>query len=391
MPTLLADAYGARVRAGVIERDAAQEAAVRRLDFLRDQLVDFRLARKQSALGWLFARKRDGLDLRGLYIWGFVGRGKTMLMDLFFDHAPVARKRRVHFHTFMQDVHGAIHAWRQRRKRGEEKGDDPIPPVADALADTAWLLCFDEFSVTDIADAMVLGRLFQQLFARGVIVVATSNVEPSELYKDGLNRALFLPFIAMIEAHMDVVRLDARTDFRLEKLQGSSVYRAPADEDARAALDRAFTLVSGAAAGRPATLHVLGRDVPVPSAAGGVARFSFADLCEQPRGAADFLAIARQYHTLVLDGVPVMRAEDRNIVKRFIILIDALYDAHVKLIVSAAAEPPDLYRAEDGREAFEFDRTASRLIEMRSRDYLALPHGDAHSHGSGATHGLVDT
>jgi cell division protein ZapE len=390
LSTQILDRYDALVAAGQIEADSAQRAVVRRLDALRDALVEYRLARKSSPLGWLFGRRTPAAP-QGLYLYGAVGGGKTMLMDLFFAAAPARRKRRVHFHAFMADVHARIHEWRETLKRGEVKGSDPVAPVAAALAQEAWLLCFDEFSVTDIADAMILARLFEALFAAGVVVVATSNVVPDRLYEGGLNRALFLPFIALLEKRMAVVALASRTDFRLEKLSGAPVYYVPANEKAHAALGQAFKILTGVARGVPLSLPVLGREVAVPEAAANVARFSFADLCEKPLGAADYLIIARHFHTLLIDAIPILSPERRNEAKRFIILIDALYDQHVKLIASAAAEPQELFVGQDGREAFEFARTASRLIEMRSRDYLALPHGAVTSAASGDTSGLVET
>ena len=390
LSTRIQDRYRARLQEGLLERDAAQEAIARRLDRLLDELVEYRLARKSSPLGWLFGRRMTGPP-RGLYLFGAVGGGKTMLMDLFFDAAPARRKRRVHFHAFMADVHARIHDWRQRLKQGLVKGEDPIARVAAALASEAWLLCFDEFSVSDIADAMILGRLFQAMFAAGVVVVATSNVAPQRLYEGGLNRALFLPFIGLLEQRMEVCELASRTDFRLEKLSGAPVYHVPADTKARVALGRAFTALTGAARGTPLVLPVFGRRLVVPEAAANVARFSFSELCERPLAAADYLVVARRFHTLLIDGIPVLLQHQRNEAKRFIILIDALYDQRVKLIASAEAEPQDLYLGRDGREAFEFVRTASRIIEMRSQDYLALPHGTDAPAASGHTCGLVQT
>lgn len=383
--------YDALVSAGAIERDPAQVKLLRRLEALAEALGQVRLARKPSALGWLFGKKTQAAPPKGLYVWGSVGRGKTMLMDLFFEALPVRRKRRVHFHAFMADVHERIHAFRQKLKTGEVKGDDPIAPVAEALAEEAWVLCFDEFTVTDIADAMILGRLFTALFSHGVVVVATSNVEPSRLYEGGLNRSLFLPFIDLLQERMEVLKLESRTDFRLEKLAGSPVFYAPPDETSHAALTRAFKSLTGRERGKPLTLTVKGHPVEVPQAAGGVARFSFEDLCSKPLGASDFLAVAEEFHTVVLENIPVMSFERRNEAKRFIMLIDALYDARVKLLASAEAEATELYKADSGREAFEFDRTVSRLIEMRSEEYLSLPHGRADSEASGSAEGLAET
>jgi cell division protein ZapE len=384
--------YAAGVASGLIEPDSAQLAVADKLAQLEGQIAEYRLARKSSSLGWMFgSREKRQSRIKGLYIYGDVGRGKTMLMDLFFEASLVLRKRRAHFHEFMLDVHERVHEFRQKMKLGEYPGADPIELAAADLARQAWLLCFDEFHVTDIADAMILGRLFAQLFARGVVLVATSNVEPAELYKDGLNRALFLPFIRTLEENTEVVRLSSRTDFRLEKLAGMHVWYVPDDAAADDALDRAWRELTRGRNGEPQELPLKGRSVHVPRAAMGVARFSFSDLCERPLAAADYLRIAREYHTIILDHVPVMTFETRNAAKRFIILIDTLYDLNVKLIASAEAEPDGLYRGDEGFEAQEFRRTASRLIEMRSQDYLARPHGAAHSQVSGASTGIVET
>jgi cell division protein ZapE len=392
MPSTITAQYATAVAAGRVERDPAQLAIVEKLARLEGEIVEHRLARKSSSLGWLFAsRSNKPAALKGLYIYGEVGRGKTMLMDLFYAASPVQRRRRAHFHEFMIDVHERVHALRQKMKVGEHAGADPIELVAKELASEAWLLCFDEFHVTDIADAMILGRLFAQMFARGVVVVATSNVAPADLYKDGLNRALFVPFIHMLEEHMDVVRLASRTDFRLEKLAALPVWRVPADAAADAALDDAWRRLAREHNGVAQELPMKGRSIRVPRAAMGVARFSFHDLCEEPLAAADYLRIAHEYHTIILDHIPVMSFDNRNAAKRFIILIDTLYDTNVKLIASAAAEPDALYLADEGYEALEFQRTASRLIEMRSQDYLARPHGPGSSRLSGSSSGLVET
>ncbi|RYC29149.1 cell division protein ZapE [Lichenibacterium minor] len=385
--TSVLDRYRARVARGDLQADAAQEAVAAKLDALAAALAAG-AADKPSLFGRLFGAKPEEAP-RGLYVVGDVGRGKTMLMDLFHEAAAVEPKRRVHFHAFMADVHARIHAWREARKRGLAKGDDPIPPVASALAAEARLLCFDEFAVTDIADAMILGRLFTALFADRVVVVATSNVEPENLYRDGLNRTLFLPFIAQLQARMETVRLDAARDFRYSKLTEAATWFVPADATARAALDRAFLSLTGQARGRPERVPLLGREIAVPEALGDVARFPFADLVDAPLGATDFLALARRYGTVLVDGVRVMRPDERNVVKRFITLVDTLYDEQVKLIASAEAEPEALYDAPDGREVFEFRRTVSRLVEMRSEQYLALPHG--HGRPSADTGGIAET
>ena len=375
MQNPVTDRYHALLSEEALERDQAQLRVAAELDRLLDELDGFQRAKDAGLLGRLFGRKSKAPPPRGIYLWGSVGRGKTMLMDLFYEAAPMQAKRRVHFQSFMADVHQRIHDWRLASKAGTARGDEPVAPVADDLAAQAWLLCFDEFTVTDIADAMILGRLFQALFARGVVIVATSNVEPGRLYEGGLNRALFLPSIRQIEQHMQVLELDAPKDFRLEKLAGAPVYHAPADAAAHEALSRAFKSLTGRSRGEPRSLELLGRQLLVPQAVNGVARFSFHDLCEQPLGSSDYLAIAREFHTVVIDDIPVLPAAKRNEARRLTWLIDALYDMQVKVVASAQDQPTGLYLATHGREAFEFERTASRLIEMRSTDYLALPHG----------------
>jgi len=386
-----AELYENLVLAKKLERDRAQERLLSRFAALERRVAAHRSARRINPVGWLFSSRDRDEPVKGLYVHGEVGRGKTMLMDLFFEASPVVRKRRAHFHEFMADVHERVRQFRQKLKDGEIEGDDAIRLAAGEIAEESWLLCFDEFHVTDIADAMILGRLFARLFELGVIVVATSNVAPSDLYRDGLNRALFLPFIRMIEQHMEVLELNARTDFRLEKLAGQQVWYVPADDAATAALDEAWRRLVGSSSGMPQELTVRGRRLRVPRAAMGVARFFFHDLCEQPLAAADYLRIAHEFHTLIIDRIPVMGFDERNAAKRFIILIDTLYDHSVKLIASAAAEPDALYQASDGFEVSEFKRTASRLIEMRSQAYLALPHGRSDSAASGSSEGIVET
>jgi cell division protein ZapE len=375
MISSISDRYAALIADGAISPDAAQAAAVEKLGLLEQRLAEHRRASKSSSLGWLFGSREKKSPLKGLYIYGKVGRGKTMLMDLFYESSRVANKRRVHFHEFMSEVHERIYDFRRKAKAGEIPDEDAITLTANAIADDAELLCFDEFHVTDIADAMILGRLFTQFFNRGMVVVATSNVAPDDLYKDGLNRALFLPFIQMLDEKMDVVRLDARTDFRLEKLVKGRVWYVPADEHADRAIDEAWSRITLGRGGSPQDLVVKGRKLHVPQAAVGAARFSFPDLCVLPLGSADFLRLAHEYHTLVIERIPVMRFAQRNEAKRFIILIDSLYDNAVKLIASAQAQPHELYVADQGLELFEFQRTVSRLIEMGSQSYLALPHG----------------
>src|SRR3954449_9168139 len=375
--------YKSLVSSGTIEADPAQQEAAEALAVLEQRLAGYKPLRKQGLMGRLFADKNEPPP-RGLYIHGDVGRGKTMLMDMFFEHSSVENKRRAHFHEFMEEVHERIHGYRKAIARGEIADNNVIALTAASILDEAWLLCFDEFHVTDIADAMILGRLFARLFELGTVVVATSNVAPEDLYKGGLNRALFLPFIAEISEYMDVLRLDARTDFRLEKLAGVTMWLVPADHAAESALNKAWARMTGNARCKPREIAMKGRVLHVPCSADGVARFSFADLCENPLAASDYLRLAPDYHTIMIDRIPVMDYAERNAAKRFIALIDTLYDNAVKVMASAEADPLTLYRATEGVEANEFKRTASRLIEMSSESYLGLPHGRRDSTATGS-------
>ena len=359
--------YRARLAAAVLLPDPAQAEAVERLDALAVALSKTR--------GWF-----GGPKPKGIYIWGGVGRGKSMLMDLFFGAAPVKEKRRVHFHDFMLETHAFIFEWRklssaEKRKHPayvRDAGDDPIAPAAKSIADKASLLCFDEFHVNQIADAMILGRLFEHLFARDVVVVATSNRRPPDLYRDGINRQLFLPFIARLQKELDVVELKSAQDYRLERLTVAPVYYAPFGPEADTAMDAAFARLTAGATISTDALDVQGRTLNVPKQAMGVARFTFEELCTKPLGAADYLTLARHYHTVLIDHTPKMTQDQRTWAARFVTLIDALYESKTKLVMSAAAQPDELYPAGDG--AFEFQRTASRLHEMRSSEYLAAAH-----------------
>ena len=362
--------YEALVSSNEIEEDAAQLQLAIALDRVLAQIREQRLTRKSSSLGWLFARgQKKRQFIKGLYIHGAVGRGKTMMMDLFFEQIETARKRRVHFLDFMADAHERINAHRRALKRGETKQHDPIPPVAAKLSAEAWVLCFDEFSVTDITDAMILSRLFEQLFEQGCVLVATSNVMPDDLYRNGLNRQLFLPFIDLLKDEVEIFNLDARTDYRLEKINRLPVYLTPLNDDTRIAFAKAWKEVSSGHIVRPGEIAVKGRKIEVPMDAGRAARFSFDELCARPLGASDYHRIAQHYHTIFIENVPVMDEAMRNEAKRFINLIDVLYDTRTQVFVSAAAAPEDLYNSNRGAEGFEFARTASRLFEMQSADY----------------------
>ncbi|MBW4090603.1 MAG: cell division protein ZapE [Proteobacteria bacterium] len=364
-------AYRAMVAAGALAPDSAQALAAQRLQALWTTLRGYDPTPRRPGNG-LFAllRRRGPAEAppRGLYLVGAVGRGKSMLMDLFFDAADVRRKRRIHFHRFMQDAHAAMFAI----KREDPGVDDPIPPLADQLAARAALLCFDEFQVHDIADAMILGRLFEALFDRGVVVVATSNTAPDDLFKGQPGRDAFLPFIALIKRHVDVLELDAARDFRRARMRALRTWHVPADAMARRALDAAFGELTGGVMPAPVDLVVTGRRLVVPIAAEGVARFDFAALCGVALGPGDYLAIANRFHTLILDDIPRLSPDNYDEARRFITLIDTLYDQRVKLLASAAAAPDKLYQR--GENAAMFERTASRLDEMQSEAWLAQPH-----------------
>jgi cell division protein ZapE len=360
MSRSLSEILEARVASGALRPDPAQHAVLDRLDDLRVWLEDHP-DRPRSGLRGLFSRPAHPPP--GLYIWGGVGRGKSMLMDLFHQTAAIPAKRRVHFHAFMQEAHRAMHA---ARKTGTE---DALAPFAAQVAAEVRLLCFDEMQISDITDAMVVGRLFEMLLADGVLIVTTSNRPPEDLYKDGLGREAFLPFIALLRERLTVVQLESPTDYRRHRLQGAQVYFTPAGRVSTQAIDAIWADLTGAAARTPLRLPLNGREVEVPAFANGVGRATFWDLCARPLGPADFLAIAGALRVLILEDIPQLSAANYNEAKRFVTLIDTLYEARVRLICSAADIPERLYL--EGTGSFEFERTASRLREMQAADWAS--------------------
>jgi cell division protein ZapE len=352
---------------GQINTDPAQRDILQKLYKLQQDIETHILYNGKTLLKKAFSAKKS--NIKGLYIHGDVGRGKSMLMDLFFQHAPNIKKRRVHFHAFMQEVHSTLHQWRKENKHKS----DPLVPLARKIADETQLLCFDEFQVSDIVDAMLLGRLFTHLFKNGVIVVATSNRIPDDLYKDGLQRSGFLPFIELLKKHVEVVKLEAEKDYRLSHFKSlSTVYYCPIDKKAAEFLQQTFREITNNATPRPRIIKIASRDLTIEKTHGDVAWVSFSELCETALGAADYIELAREFSTIILSDIPKLTHEYRNEAKRFVNLIDELYEHKVKLICTAAAAPDQLYKSGDG--SFEFERTASRLIEMQSDKYLQEEH-----------------
>jgi len=362
-------AYRAQCRAGRLKSDPTQALAAEKLQGLHGAVSDYRpatgLAGWRECLG--LARRQREMAPQGLYLFGPVGRGKSMLMDMFFDSVSVVEKRRVHFHEFMIEIQAALH-----EIRGRGGARDPLSIVAADIASRTWLLCFDEFQVENIADAMILGRLFQGLFKAGAVVVATSNTRPADLYKGKLQYDRFVPFIDLLCERLDVLELAGPVDYRRESLRAMQLYHTPLGRAAETALDNAFTRLTAGAPAAPEQLAVQGRMVEVPITASGVARFSFANLCEQPLGAADYLAVAKRFHTVILSDIPHLPPARSNESKRFLTLIDALYEHNVNLVCSAAVEADGLYPEGEGADAFQ--RAVSRLLEMQSDAYIGLGH-----------------
>jgi len=360
--------YQNLITRGEIIADAAQFALVKRLGLLVENLQ-----KKPPRSLWSLIGKRYGKNQppKGLYIYGKVGRGKTMLMDLFYKSLKIRNKKRIHFNEFMKNIQTRLEHQRQQIKAGSTKSNDPIPPVAAALIQEASVLCFDEFSVTDIADAMILSRLFASIFAQGGVLVATSNVAPDDLYKNGLNRALFLPFIQILKNHVELFNLDAPTDYRLEKHIEHPLYLYPLDAKTAQKMDAAFSALTGNNKAKKEVIERQGREMIVPQASGNVVRFDFSDLCAKPLGFEDYAILAEKYNHFFIDNVPILDNNSRNEAKRFIMLIDTLYDRQARAFISAAAAPDKLYQSSfPTTESFEFNRTVSRLYEMQSEEYL---------------------
>ncbi len=369
-PTTL---YRSMIENGMLTSDPAQQMVVEQLQKLHSALIQGYQppSRLRTRLSTLLPGMEVAAPPKGLYIYGGVGRGKSMLMDLFYETAPVAKKKRIHFHAFMQDIHSRIHQW--RHEHGDDNDRDPILPIARHIRDHYWLLCLDEFEVHDVADAMILARLFTLLFKRGVILVTTSNRAPRELYPHGLQRERFLKFVDLMEQKIDCIALESATDYRLQKLQAlEETYHSPLDGQAPMFAQHSFDSLSNHATPKPYTLHVNNREVIIPKSASGIAWTDFNSLCASALGPKDYICLAEEFHTLILENIPILSAEKRNEARRFVTLIDELYEHRVKLIATAAAPPDQLYPEGDG--SFEFHRTVSRLVEMQSTDYLARGH-----------------
>ncbi|MBT6031704.1 MAG: cell division protein ZapE [Kordiimonadaceae bacterium] len=374
--------YLEMIELGELKKDAIQAKIVGLLQGLHQELKNEEPAKKKNVIAKLFSNQEKKDPIKGLYIYGDVGRGKSMLMDLFFDLAPIKEKRRVHFHAFMLEIHKEMHEWRYmdsaaRIEKFGVKDDDPIPPLAAKIAAESSLLCFDEFQVTDVTDAMILGRLFKTLFEQGVVMVLTSNRIPDDLYKDGLNRGLFLPTIELIKNKLNIEALDGPTDYRMERMKGMEVYHYPLGEEATKALSSSFWRltdheVNDRTQVEADDIEVQGRILHIPVTSRGVAVVSFKKICGAALGSADYLALAWKYHTVIMVGIPELGPENRNEAKRFVIFIDSLYENNVKFLCCAAVAPEKLYA--EGNGHFEFQRTVSRLMEMQSKEYLAKGH-----------------